>query len=144
MPKPQYVLDWRVKNKVWFKRTPGLKALASKILADTYIVYGEMSAMTNAELQDIADNGKVFSGRGVLEITGEQSHCHLNVAKLYKSKRVDTIVTGFALSKDGLWREHTWGLKGGRVIETTERRVQYYGKVLCRAEALEFVDNELW
>ena len=141
---PDYVIAWRVRNEAEMKRTPGLRALIKQLPANTFVVYGNMVAMTNDEVQDIADNGKMFSGRGAIEITGAQSHCHLNTAKLYSRKRVDTIVTGFALSKDKLWREHTWGLKGKRVVETTEKRVKYFGKVLSKDEAREFVDNELW
>ena len=144
MKRPDYVMNWKTANAKDAKRDKGLRAFISKIPKDTFVVYSDRTAMTNDEVQDIADHGRMFPGRGSMEITGEQSHCHSNVAGLYQAKRVDTIVTGFALSKDGLWREHTWGLKGGRVVETTERRVKYFGMVLEKAAALEFVDNEMW
>jgi hypothetical protein len=47
------------------------------------------------------------------------------------------IVTGYALS-GGLWRQHSWGLEGGTVIETTVRRTSYYGLELGLPDALRF------
>jgi hypothetical protein len=41
---------------------------------------------------------------------------------------------GFALSPDGLWRQHSWALSsapGGRVVETTVTRVAYAGLPLA-------------
>ena len=37
------------------------------------------------------------------------------------------IPTGYALSDDGLWRQHTWGLLRNGVLETTEVRLRYFG-----------------
>jgi hypothetical protein len=48
------------------------------------------------------------------------------------------IVTGYALSDDGLWRRHTWALEGERVIETTEPRVLYFGVRLEKEGAARF------
>jgi hypothetical protein len=48
------------------------------------------------------------------------------------------IATGYTLSADGLWRQHSWGLDAGdgRVLETTERRVRYRGYVLNDVETV--------
>jgi hypothetical protein len=48
------------------------------------------------------------------------------------------ITTGWALSDDGLWRQHSWILRGKTVIETTETRVRYFGVTLTDAEAEQF------
>ena len=146
MTMPAYVKDWKRKNADEMKRSKGLKALVAKLPKDTYVVYGGMCVTTNDEAQDIADNGVLMPGRGALLMIGERSQCHYNTARLYSYsvKRIDAIVTGYALSKDGLWREHTWGLLKGKIVETTERRVAYFGKVLNADEAREFVDNEMW
>ncbi|MDR0287131.1 MAG: hypothetical protein LBI03_05415 [Clostridiales bacterium] len=46
------------------------------------------------------------------------------------------------MSKDGLWRQHSWlihrGYRSIEVIETTETRVAYFGFVMMYDEALEF------
>jgi hypothetical protein len=46
--------------------------------------------------------------------------------------------TGYALSKDGIWRSHSWCFdrKTYRVVETTKKRVAYHGTVLSRKEIL--------
>jgi hypothetical protein len=64
---------------------------------------------------------------------GMPSECHANTALMFvRSKGAVRIAFGYALSDDGLWRQHSWGVdaKDGRVFETTERRVRYFGFVL--------------
>ena len=44
---------------------------------------------------------------------------------------VDTIATGYALSGDNLWRQHSWGIDpDGVLAETTDERHAYVGIVL--------------
>lgn len=58
----------------------------------------------------------------------EQSECHANCEALYQKNKTHKIYTGYALSKDGLWRNHSWIItKNGSIIETTELRVLYLG-----------------
>lgn len=52
--------------------------------------------------------------------------CHDNVSKLLDAKLIDKDVNGFALSDDGLWRYHSWGLlANGKIVETTCHRIAY-------------------
>jgi len=54
------------------------------------------------------------------------SACHDNSAALVKSGKADCMITGFALSPDGLWRHHSWCMDAdGIVIETTKSRLVY-------------------
>jgi hypothetical protein len=61
----------------------------------------------------------------------EPSECHVNVARLWgerkKWSRLIGVGTGYALSDDGLWRGHSWGLTKRGIIETTVSRVKYFG-----------------
>jgi hypothetical protein len=41
-----------------------------------------------------------------------------------------SIATGYALSDDGLWRQHSWGILREGVLETTKVRVKYFGILL--------------
>lgn len=60
----------------------------------------------------------------------DDGRCHDNVKLCYTLGLVDRVVTGFALSEDGLWRAHSWGLgSAGQPIETTEPRILYYGMI---------------
>lgn len=62
------------------------------------------------------------------------SKCHLYSEDFYLANRKCTKVCyGYALSKDGLWRDHSWVLLMGKnnIIECTPiRRLAYYGVVL--------------
>jgi hypothetical protein len=62
----------------------------------------------------------------------EMSKCHRNVATIWRKKQygIGGICSGYGLSDDGLWREHTWGiLRDGGILETTVVREKYFGLV---------------
>lgn len=63
---------------------------------------------------------------------GKSSMCHQNIASSWKARRfgIIGIATGYALSEDGLWRQHSWGLLRDGILETTELRVKYFGILL--------------
>jgi hypothetical protein len=71
--------------------------------------------------------------------------CHRNVATLWKQRQqgIVAIATGYALSDDGLWRQHSWGILRDGLLETTEERSKYFGIVLQGLEADLFAANEL-
>jgi len=75
--------------------------------------------------------GFLLSGPIQLNIM-ESSSCHQNVASVWMRKEcgIVAIATGYALSDDGLWRQHSWGIVRDGVLETTETRVKYFGIVL--------------
>ena len=62
----------------------------------------------------------------------KSSSCHQNVALIWTRKQfgIIGIAIGYALSDDGLWRQHTWGVLRDGVLETTETRLKYFGIVL--------------
>jgi hypothetical protein len=87
----------------------------------------------------ILSRGRVFPGEGAKRRRGRRSQCHRNSADLwFRSGGRTRIVTGYALSDDGLWRQHSWGCENGRVAETTEPRVLYFGYELGHWEAFRF------
>jgi hypothetical protein len=105
------------------------------------------------EMKKVASRGHFFPGTPVCMKPGEPSHCHRNVAWLYHEGTPISIATGYALSRDGRWREHTWGVatrtmpcsefdevNAGDVVETTEGRICYYGFVLSKSQAATFVE----
>ena len=86
----------------------------------------------------IASRGQVFDGESTM-MRGEPRDCHGNTSVLWADGKVDHIVTGYALSPDGVWRQHTWGLQGsGEIVETTVAREKYFGVVLTDEEAAKF------
>ena len=81
---------------------------------------------------------------------GEASHCHSNSANLWLNNRnAETfkliICTGYALSEDGIWRQHTWLIQAkartNNLIETTEPRIAYYGFAMTDELAEEFEEE---
>lgn len=89
----------------------------------------------------IESRGVRVDGKGAKLIEGEPNACHSNTVTLYLAGKVDQIVTGYALSGDNMWRQHTWGLKGDTVVETTVPRDVYFGFTLTGPEAADFVQE---
>lgn len=90
------------------------------------------------DLAKILERGRTFAGASARKQEGIPSRCHENVAHLWQEGE-NQICTGYALSADGLWRQHSWLLEqDGTVVETTELRELYFGYVLTDDEAGEF------
>lgn len=95
------------------------------------------------DLEKILSRGRRFPGKSVM-MKGEPSRCHSNSAYCWDANReLCKICTGYALSRDGMWRQHSWVLHSdGTVVETTEKRVQYFGYVMTEEECERFLlDN---
>jgi hypothetical protein len=70
-------------------------------------------------------------------IRGENNQCHNNSTFLWDEFGYQ-ICTGYALTKDGMWRQHSWCFHDNTVIETTVSRVQYFGFIMTHEEAEQF------
>lgn len=136
---------------------PAFKAVSELLLG----IAGEMvvpprcmppDRFQNAEMQRVTQKGRFFPGTPVCTMPGDPSRCHANVCRLWTKGVAIAITTGYALSDDGRWREHTWGvarrrmrcgdidtIDAGDVVETTETRVCYFGYMLNRVMANGFV-----
>lgn len=57
----------------------------------------------------IQEQGKVHAPTDLIYVGGNAGECHRNVAALWRSGHAASIGTGYALSDDELWREHSWG-----------------------------------
>lgn len=101
------------------------------------------------DLKLLLERGETFSGPVEL-ISGESRQCHANVARIWNEQReIVSIVTGYALSEDGLWRQHSWLIQGKltvgpyRLIETTTSRIMYFGVLLTQTEAEVFYQTNM-
>jgi hypothetical protein len=126
---------------------PGLRELKRRLLA----VGGEevCFAYIEDDLSKILGHGQAFSGgRRARVMRGAPSCCHSNSARLYEANPGKLLIaTGYGLSDDGIWRQHSWCVLAGpgqtHLVETTRRRTAYYGFILTEQEARQFcVDNE--
>lgn len=90
----------------------------------------------------LLEQGFLISGPVTLRVM-KSSSCHQNVASLWATRRfgIVGIATGYALSEDGLWRQHSWGILRDGVLETTETRLKYFGIVLQGGEADFFASS---
>ncbi len=133
-------------GKQWFEhRTkqaleekPHLKPLLKKLLSlgGKAVVLWNGSNGINSVSHLLAE-GRLFSNRGLKVVDGEPSQCHDNVMALWKTKPDDYfVVTGYGLSKDSIWRPHSWCFDRttGKIIETTERRTKYFGVEFSKSE----------
>lgn len=94
--------------------------------------------------EKILSRGERRPGKGkhVYFLDGEPSRCHETAAEeAAKDPAWLGIATGYALSQDGVWRQHSWGHwhKTRNIVESTEERVLYFGFVLRDEEALGFI-----
>ena len=94
----------------------------------------------DADLPAVIDAGFVMAGP-VVRRTMMKSESHRNVAEIWAEKRHELvgIGTGYSLSDDGLWRQHSWGLRREGILETTVSRVKYFGVLLQHGDADSFV-----
>lgn len=89
-------------------------------------------------LDEFLASAAVFSAAGRF-VPGEDNGCHANAAMLWTDGTVAAIGTGYALSDDGLWRQHSWGVDAdGTPVETTAARISYAGITLTAVPAFQF------
>jgi hypothetical protein len=90
----------------------------------------------------LLEQGFLTCGATKLKVM-ESSSCHQNVASVWTKKKfgIVGVATGYALSEDGLWRQHSWGILRDGVLETTEVRVKYFGVVFQGERADFFAAN---
>jgi hypothetical protein len=94
------------------------------------------------DLEALLADGRAFDP-AVRFVYGQAGECHHNVAVLWIDGVVDTIATGYALSHDDLWRQHSWGVDpDGVLVETTDERRAYVGIVLpAGAPSMQFAGS---
>ena len=92
------------------------------------------------DLERIVESGYRFPGRSK-SMKGQPSQCHSNSAFCWDANReLCTICTGYALSRDGMWRQHSWVFThDGVVVETTEKRIAYWGYLMTPDECEQFL-----
>ena len=122
-------------------RQPGLVSLRRMLLK---LGGEEIVTRHEPDLDWLLAYGFLMSGQVQHQPTLESS-CHENTANLWRSKS-DEIVgigTGYGLSDDGLWRQHSWMVCRDRLIETTEIRLKYFGILMQAQLADAFADRSL-
>ncbi len=133
---------WWYGNNLKKKNNPKMYSLREKLLS-----FGGESVCLPAYEEDIDNillHGQFWFGSNAKKIKGEPCRCHSNSCKYYlNAKKEDVrICTGYALSEDGMWRQHTWVIahkaRSNQIIETTEPRIGYFGFVLTTEQCKGF------
>ncbi len=96
------------------------------------------------DLAKILEHGQLWYGDRIKLMKGQPSKCHENAAACWEANQGRSVLcTGYALSDDGLWHQHSWLIhvkpRRNRVIETTEKRIAYFGFCMAPDEAEKFV-----
>lgn len=100
------------------------------------------------DLERLLADGQFWYGDRVIKMQGLPNQCHSNSSNCWDVNR-DKIVlcTGYGLSKDGMWRQHSFCIKinpkRNYVVETTVDWVGYFGFVMNLQESESFVFNNL-
>ena len=116
------------------------------VLYDGLLSIGGVGVVPSEEpdLDKLLERGYLRDARGVRMKKGRPVQCHGNAARIWEMNRNwAVIVTGWALTADGLWRQHSWvkDRRDDRLFETTTKRELYFGFDLEPAEAVIFYLN---
>lgn len=98
------------------------------------------------DAKNYAERGQAFSNTRVTRRRGLPNQCHRNVCAYVMTHDTTrhAITTGYALSEDGMWRQHSFlTRKDGSIIETTTQRAMYFGYRMNAAEAMDFIASNL-
>lgn len=140
-PEQRRLFDERVRQQN--ETLPGYADLW-RLLCERLLAYGGVGVVPpllfDTLIPILVDELSVVDGENVILVGGEPSNCHQNVQDLIETgldvdgETVTENWTGYALSDDGLWRQHSWAsAPSGRTFETTVRRSRYAGVcVNCR------------
>jgi hypothetical protein len=173
--KPEYMLyplecdpadkrqRWRIKahwwaiGSVWSPSTSEEREAAALLLPlrDKLLTFGGEEACLawkDEDYESILERGVFRYGSHAKLMLGRPCKCHGNACDLYESNKGLNdfrINTGYALSKDGMWRCHSWlvwHMKDGvqKVVETTERRIGYFGFEMTTEEAEQFCRDRFY
>jgi hypothetical protein len=113
---------------------------------------GERTCLHSEEidLEDILDRGQLWLGDHSKSVRGYNCQCHFNSANLWDKHKDNPnknvkVATGYALSEDGLWRQHTWCVlvkpRKNQILESTTERLAYFGFVLTDEESKIFLQK---
>jgi len=149
--------EWqqRINNSWWSAKklkenASNLNMTAFSFLHDLLLSFGGYETCfprIEEDMESILLRGQFWLGDHTVLVKGQPNQCHANACNLWennKDKAEVAIATGYALSKDGLWRQHSWLLhrrpRSVEIVETTKKRVCYFGFVMTEKEAEEFCD----
>ena len=102
--------------------------------------------MIEEDINLLLAHGEIWLPIGLILKRGEPCGCHRNTARLWAANPEKLVIaTGYYLSQDGMWRAHSWCLRatsrGGRIVETTNKALLYFGIPLNQKESADRWEN---
>lgn len=151
--------DWKERcrsNSFWFQNTvaeakkmfPEMDERLFELKARLLDFAGDAVCLPGYEedLEDILEYGQFWLGYNAERMRGEACQCHANSARIWEQNQDKSVIcTGYALSADGMWRQHSWLIhrkpRSNKIVETTRPRVLYYGFALTPEMCERFADE---
>jgi hypothetical protein len=158
---PSFDPDWErnIKDMWWYHKNNAEPVLAKGILFDKRLFelrekllsFGGSEVclpVTEDDLEEILNRGQLWYGDRIHMMKGRPNQCHRNSAYCWNANKEKAVLcTGYALSEDRMWRQHSWLVelrpRKNKIVETTVERVAYFGFAMTEEEANQFYfDNE--
>jgi len=131
--------DFCINERVGGKIDPRIEQLKQKLIGALGVA--AVMPVIEEDIVPLLERGEFFEMMHIKMWPGDACQCHSNSAAIWEQDhdRYD-LFTGYGLSADGIWRQHSWvyDTKNGEIIETTEDRLVYYGFKMTNEEAEKF------
>ena len=131
--------DFSVCERVGGKVDPRIEQLKQKLIGALGVA--AVMPVIEEDIVPLLERGEFFEMMRVKKWPGEACQCHSNSAAIWDQDQDRyELMTGYGLSEDGVWRQHSWvyDTREGEIIETTTERVVYYGFKMTNDEASKF------
>ena len=106
--------DKNIRNMHWYHTSPesAYEQKGQFQLRNILLTFGGSEVcmpFKDHDIEEILNRGQLWYGDRTKKVRGEPCHCHSNSAYQWH-RNPDEIVlcTGYALSSDGMWRQHSW------------------------------------
>jgi len=135
-------IEWLTTRPWYTEAHQKVNAYLQTVKGSTQLVAHPSDSDEVTNLLQILESGTIplttkSSDQNTIFYQMAQSECHTNSAALVKESKAVYWACGFALSKDMLWRHHSWAVKfDGKIIETTEQRIIYVECTIAYAKDL--------
>lgn len=137
---------WWASNNVAFRQPLGPNfEMRFFDLRDALVAFGGEEVCCpfgEANVDDLLARGQLWGGE-FTSAPGRIGDAHTNVAELWAQNQDKYLIaTGYGLSNDSLWRQHSWCIEvtpeGIRLLETSVPRLLYFGYVMHLHESHAF------
>lgn len=110
----------------WIDEHTQLQEQIETIIPGTHLVAVPWSIESTRNLLKGGLLRIVTNSEDVIMNAMAQSGCHDNCEELLRTGMIKEYYTGYALSRDRLFRYHSWGVNfDDKIVETTEERIAY-------------------